>query len=397
LTHSKLERPYRILVLTDTMPWGHRSIARAIYGHLARVDPEHHWQVHFTEVKADLGPAPELFTLMTRYFPETYSLAYKLSTQKITNQLLSDVSLNALGAMKEAVNQIEPDLIISTYFVHSHCLGRWKNSEGMPFKLWTVVSDPWSVSSLTFVPNGADLHLVYDKVGEKVGLDLGLAPSQILKTGWWVREEMYQHYDRAEARIKLGIRDNRPVVFVGGGSLGSSAIPRALPFLMASKKPLAVIINNGTDKVSLRMVDEYVNAYQLSKRELPVQVINLGWIENIAEVLAASDIVLGKAGPNFIFEVIAQRKPFVAISHIAGNEDGNLDLIRKAQLGWVREKPNKLRDFIKDYLQRPNEYHAMFRSSIAQEANRNRKSLPMIAEAIDALQRQQHGLLQRAE
>jgi len=380
-------KPLRILVMTDTMPWGHRSIAKAIYGHLKRVSDEHNWEVQYAEVKAETGPASEIYSLVTRYIPESYNVAYKLSANKVVNQLLSDVSLGALDNIKSIVSFFMPDLIISTYYLHSHCLARWKNSEGKPFKLWTVVSDPWTVSLATYVPQGADLHLVYDEVGEKVGLDIGLAPSQILKTGWWVREEMYQSIERAAARQKLGIEDNRPVVFVGGGSLGNSAIPRVIPLLLSAKRSLTAIFNSGTDKIAYTLVDNYAKTYARSHRKNKlVQLINLGWVENMAEVLAASDIVFGKAGPNFMFDCVAQHKPFVAITHVAGNEDGNLDLIRERGLGWVREKPDELREFITGYLERPEVYHAMFADTIALEAERNRQSLPIIAEQVSKLQ-----------
>ncbi|MHB9033050.1 MAG: MGDG synthase family glycosyltransferase [Anaerolineae bacterium] len=381
------KRPLRILVLTDTMPWGHRSIARAIFGYLKRMSSQYNWEVEYTEVKAETGAIPELYSLVTRYFPETYSIAYKMSTWKLTNKVLSDVSLGALANCRQVVDLYNPDLVISTYFMHTHCLARWKNSEGKPFKLWTVVSDLWTVSFSTYILSGVDLHLVYDEVGEKVGLDLGLAPSQLLKTGWWVREEMNREYERTAAREALGITDDRPVVFVGGGSLGNSAIPRAIPLLLSSKRPLAVIFNNGTDKVSYALVQEYAKAYyRRARKAKPVQIINHGWIDNMAEVLAASDIVFGKAGPNFLMDSIAQHKPFVAISHVAGNEDGNLDLLLKRKLGWVAEKPDELRDFTKAYLANPGQYHTMFKATIAQEAERNRHSLPMIAERIRAMQ-----------
>ena len=379
---NESRRPYRILVLTDTMPWGHRSIARAILGHLSRQAAENNWTVDFAEVKAEIGPINDMFAMMTRYFPETYSLVYKLSAQKISAKVLSDVSLSALSEIKAVVNQVKPDLVISTYYIHTHCLARWKMTEGAPFKLWTVVTDPWSVSLVTYIPNGTDLHLVYDEVGEKVGLEQGLAPMQILKTGWWVREEMYQDYDRESIRKSLGIEDGRPTLFVGGGALGSSALPRTLPMLLSAKRPIAIIFNTGTDKLAHSLVAEYAKAYKRNKKKKLVQIINLGWIENMAEVLTACDIVFGKAGPNFLMDSVARHKPFVAISHIAGNEDGNLDLIRERGLGWVKEKYDELEDFIKAYLERPEAYHLMFSESLAAEAERNSRSLPIIAERI---------------
>lgn len=379
---NESQRPYRILVLTDTMPWGHRSIARAIYGHLSRHAAENNWTVDFAEVKADIGPINDIFAMMTRYFPETYGLVIKLSAAKISAKVVSDVSLNALTEIKAAVNQVKPDLVISTYYIHTHCLARWKMTEGAPFKLWTVVTDPWTFSLVTYIPNGTDLHIVYDEVGEKVGLEQGLAPMQILKTGWWVREEFYQDYDRELVRKSLGIEDDRPTLFVGGGSLGNSALPRTLPMLLAAKRPIAIIFNTGTDKFAYNLVAEYAKAYKRSRKKKLVQIINLGWIENMAEVLTACDIVFGKAGPNFLMDTVASHKPFVAITHIAGNEDGNLDLIRERGLGWVKEKHDELEEFIEAYLERPEAYHQMFNESLAAEAERNSHSLPMIAERI---------------
>jgi hypothetical protein len=39
-------------------------------------------------------------------------------------------------------------------------------------------------------------------------------------------------------------------------------------------------------------------------------------------------------------DAVARRKRFVAISHVAGCENGNLDLIRERGLGWVKERPD---------------------------------------------------------
>ena len=66
-----------------------------------------------------------------------------------------------------------------------------------------------------------------------------------------------------------------------------------------------------------------------------------------------SDVVIGKAGPNLIFESAACQKPFVAISHISGNEDGNLGMIRDHNLGWVAENPFTAARLIKHIIADP--------------------------------------------
>jgi UDP-N-acetylglucosamine:LPS N-acetylglucosamine transferase len=71
------------------------------------------------------------------------------------------------------------------------------------------------------------------------------------------------------------------------------------------------------------------------------------------EYIAASDVVIGKAGPNLIFESVACRKPFIAISHISGNESGNLGMIKDYNLGWVAENPFTAGKLIKDIIADP--------------------------------------------
>ena len=69
--------------------------------------------------------------------------------------------------------------------------------------------------------------------------------------------------------------------------------------------------------------------------------------------MAVSDLVVGKAGPNLIFETVAAKKPFMAVCHIAGQEDGNLSLIKKKKLGLVEENPVRAIRLLKKIINKP--------------------------------------------
>jgi UDP-N-acetylglucosamine:LPS N-acetylglucosamine transferase len=213
--------------------------------------------------------------------------------------------------------------------------------EKRKYKLWTVVADPRSIVSASYVSK-ADLNLVYDDVGIKKGVKSGIDKEKILATGWWVRKEMYQKYDKVEMRKKLGIKDTRPVIFVGGGSLGTSSLSKILPALMLVKNKVAVIFNTGTDKMGYNLVEQYVKLFKKFGND-NVIIKNLGWIDNIGEVLSACDMVFGKAGPNFLFDVVAHQIPFVAVTHIGGQEDGNLDLIKEKKSFTAKYIAEKLK------------------------------------------------------
>ncbi|MBI1855391.1 MAG: hypothetical protein HYR93_05945 [Chloroflexi bacterium] len=61
----------------------------------------------------------------------------------------------------------------------------------------------------------------------------------------------------------------------------------------------------------------------------------LPFTREIAPYIAASDVVMGKAGPNMLFESIALGKPFIATAYIPGQEEVNLEFIQRHGLGWV--------------------------------------------------------------
>ena len=244
------------------------------------------------------------------------------------------------------------------------------------------MADPWTINPTSFIKD-ADLSLFYDNIGQEEGVRYGLDKVKTKITGWWTRGGMYHQYDRDGSRKKLGFMDDRPVIFVGGGSLGTSSLPKLLPIMLTLDQKVGFIINTGTDKLAYNLVNQFQKMFsKLRKGDDAVIIKHLGWIENMAEVLSACDIVFGKAGPNFLFDCVACKKPFVAITHIGGQEDGNIELIKKKKLGWVKEKNGEILDFMFEYLQKPKYYEKKYLKNIQIESKKNEKSLPMILEMV---------------
>lgn len=378
-----MENKMKILVLTDDMPWGHRSIAKAIYGFLKDQEKNNDYEVVFREIHANTGASGDLYTFVYRYFPKTNRVAHTFFQKtKFATKLVEDISIINLPKIKKEVEEYKPDLIISAYFFHSHSLAQWRKKTDQKFKLWTIVADPWTINPISFVKD-ADLSLFYDETGIKQGLKNGLKKEKMFKTGWWTRLNMYQEYDYKECREKLGFKDNRPVIFLGGGSLGTSSLPKLLPTILTLNQKVGFVINTGTDKFAYNLVNQFQKMFlRLRKNDDTVIIKHLGWIENMTEVLTACDIVFGKAGPNFLFDCVACQKPFVAITHIGGQEDGNIDLIKQKKLGWIKEKNGEISDFLFEYLKNPKYFENKYKKNIEIEAEKNKKTLPMILEMI---------------
>lgn len=383
----------RILVLTDDMPWGHRSIAKAIYGFLKKKEDlakqNNGITVDYVEVKMPLSIGNDLYAFMYRYFPATNKITNRIVENERVRRVFYEITKDCEPILIKTIKKYKPDILISSYCFYSNLLTDIYQNTNLKYKLWTVVADPWTASRLNFIDR-ADLSLVYDDVAYEQAIGYGISPENILKTGWWVRGEMYDKKLQTsnikhQVKEKMGIEEVEPVVFIGGGSLGTNAITKFLPILLLVRHKCTIIFNTGTDKVAFKMVEQYKKVFDRINIRKNVNILNLGWIENMAEVLSISDIVFGKAGPNFLFDVVALQKPFVAITHIGGQEDGNIELIQKKKLGWVKEGMGEAEDFLLEYLKKPEKYNNKFAKTIEVEAKNNKRTMEKIWKKIAEL------------
>jgi UDP-N-acetylglucosamine:LPS N-acetylglucosamine transferase len=369
----------KVLVLTDHMPWGHRSIAKAIYGYLSKNATD--FKVEYAEIKSKMGTLNGGYTFLYRFLPVMNRLAVKLMSTKVVGEMWHEVSGKNEKSVYDLIKRKKPDVVISAYLIFSKAIADVRKKKKLDFKLWTVVADPWTVIPQSYIKE-AECHLVYDQVALGEGLRRHIPRENILVTGWWTRHEMFEKYDGQKIKKKLGFNDDRPVIFVGGGSLGSNILAKILPSLMFVDKKVGFIFNTGTDKLALRLIKEYSMMLGKIRKKDTIKIRCFGWIDNMAEMLSACDIVFGKAGPNFLFDVVACQKPFVSITHLGGQEDGNIELIKRKKLGWVREKPTQLSRFLNQYLKDPKKYENKYREEIKTEAKKNKKSTEKILKRL---------------
>ncbi len=70
--------------------------------------------------------------------------------------------------------------------------------------------------------------------------------------------------------------------------------------------------------------------------------------------MAAADIIMGKVGPNILFESVMLGKPFIATTFIPGQEQENLAFIQRHGLGWVAIQPEEQRTLLAKLIHNPS-------------------------------------------
>ena len=119
-------------------------------------------------------------------------------------------------------------------------------------------------------------------------------------TGCPIRNEILNG-DRKKGLEFLNFNNDKPILFVSGGSLGSAYINNLIrKNLPAMLKVINVVHSCGKNKLDNSIHLDGYRQFEMIRSELP-------------DVFAASDYIVGRAGANFIFELLALKKPSLLI------------------------------------------------------------------------------------
>ncbi len=81
----------------------------------------------------------------------------------------------------------------------------------------------------------------------------------------------------------------------------------------------------------------------------------LGWVDNMHEWMAASDLVVNKPSGVALIEAINSGLPFLALDPLPGNERRHCELIERWEVGYWMRRPEDLAPTITRLLSHPEE------------------------------------------
>lgn len=359
----------KIAILTT--PEGHFSIATAMQETLQNVH-----ETAFLSIRDSIF---NLYTPMYQIFPSAYKLPYTMSqNSSVVTGVKQILRRKLMKQVSQFIDTTQPDIIVCTHWLFLPALEYLHQKNHIP--IINVITDPRSVHPLLISQVAAtnllfdeQLHQICSKINEKAQYDV---------TGWYVRKEFYKKTDSSLMQKRLKLHPKQQTVLITGGSEGTMMIVKLVPALLQLKKPLNIIVMCGNNKrlfSSIRSLTRIIKA--VSNQSL---IIPVGYTDKIAQYMGVADLIIGKAGPNTIFESVATNKPFVAVTHISGQEDGNLDLIKDYKIGFVEENAIKLIRTLHGVLQNPARLHRL-QPSISKLAVANQLAAAKLLTIVDKI------------
>jgi 1,2-diacylglycerol 3-beta-galactosyltransferase len=341
----------RVLILTCDSGGGHRSVADALQGALARRFPGQ-YQVHLADIMADGFPFPlnaagRLYGPVVNRLPRTWGLLWNLTNgRRRSSTILSIVAPLAFSRLATILRTVEPAVIVSTHPWANHIPVwllqrlRWR------LPLVTVVTDPVSIHHWWLCPE-VDLCLVPTEQARQKAVEAGFSPEKVQVVGMPVGSEFPSpSRDKAELRRELGLSEDRPTVLVAGGGEGMGNLFPLARAVAGAELDVQMIIVAGRNG-ALR------NRLESASWQIPARI--LGFVENMADLMHTADLLITKSGPSTISEALCSGLPMLISGGVRGQEEGNAEWATQTGAALFTPTPERLVSALRDLLQDGNQ------------------------------------------
>src|SRR5262249_38248921 len=145
----------------------------------------------------------------------------------------------------------------------------------------------------------------------------GIPWRKISVTGIPIGSAFSRRRSRAALRRRLDLSQNRPVVLVMSGAAGGGSITDSGKRILA-RGDVQVLAACGRNEKARRSL----NAMRPPRGS---RLVVYGFVEDIASLMAAADLFVGKSGGLTTAECLAMRLPMVVFDPIPGQEERNCD------------------------------------------------------------------------
>lgn len=348
----------RILILTSDAGYGHRSAALAVEDALDELYGD---QCECKVVNpTDRADAPDLIRELEQGYddmvvdsPELYRLSY----HTLDAPLISDITRTVVGqmftdVMQALIEDFQPHIIVSTYPFHARSVAEVLKELHMDCPLTIVITDLTDVQSLWYSPV-ATMHFVPTKKIRQQAYENDIPATRVRVTGLPV-DPAFAREQRSKRKLRQALNWlTEPPTCLVVASPRTQRMARASKYLAQIEDLQVVVVCGGNSQLhkALKSLSEQ-DSFHL-----------YDWVENMPQLMKASDFIVSKAGGLIVSEALACGLPMILAEALPGQETGNMRHVVENQAGawapgpsevmvtaisWLKNEGQQLKQFQKN-------------------------------------------------
>jgi processive 1,2-diacylglycerol beta-glucosyltransferase len=313
----------KILIIHATAGAGHKKAAEAIYHGIKAKTPYEATLVDALDYSHPLFKYsyPNFYTFVVSHMPWLWAFVFGVmdipalqGTVRFVRRIYNAVNTQRLH--KFLIDE-QFDWIICTQFLSAEVSGYLKRKGQIKSKVICVVTD-FDVHRI-WINEGVDFYTgACDYTRDKL-IELGVPKERAFVTGIPTDPKFQKEWDVVSIRRQLGIDEKAITTLVATGSFGFGPIEELVEILKSHQLIIVCGHNKGLFE-------------RLSRLALP-HVKVCGLVNNMDELMAASDIMVTKPGGLSIAEALVKGLVLVFFSAIPGQETNNVKVLMKFNVG----------------------------------------------------------------
>ena len=281
---------------------------------------------------------PACYKRLVTVVPWLWAALYRLLDQRwfvpIYQPLRRRWNRLITGRFVRWVEQLKPDWMIATHFSPGDVLaaaggGQWMRARGIvvitdlfPHRLW-----------LTSAPRA---FVVGTERSKALCVADGIDPQRIAVLGIPVSQAFGAPRDRSALRAQLGLDPQRPTVLISSGGMGHGPIAETVERLLvadaANPRRLQLLVVCGENAELCAKLQRYAE-----QTATPMRVF--GFVRNMPELMAASDMMITKAGGLTVTEALASGLPMIFSGSIPSQEQFNAKYVVEQGAAVMSQTP----------------------------------------------------------
>jgi processive 1,2-diacylglycerol beta-glucosyltransferase len=351
----------RILIATATAGAGHLAAAAALE------EAWHDFRPNDVVEKIDLlkffSPLhrkihADGYLKLVEHAPEIWGMVFKKTDSpelaRRLNRLKRVFPGNSRAKFARFVKQFAPEVVLCTHYLPLQTLAHMKRGRLRRLQrssrtrhtaeATTADCTPFVVSIVTdfeahalWMEDCVDLYCVAAEETKARLVARGAPAGIIVATGIPISSKFSQKIDARVVRKKLGLRDDQRVLLVLSGGFGMGPVGEIVSEVDKVQADFQLIVVTGRN-------EELRRELAAMDRGHPTHVV--GFASNMHELMAVSDLVLGKPGGLTSSEALAMGKPLFILNPIPGQEAANSDFLLEhgaaAKVNRVEDLPYRL-------------------------------------------------------
>lgn len=321
----------RILILTSDAGFGHRSAAYAIGAALEELFGS---QCEYKVINpTDNADTPKLIQQLEEGYdemvvetPELYRLAYHtLDAPLISDVVRTVVARMFNDVMYELIDNFRPHVVVSTYPFYAQSAARVIEELEIDCPLAIVITDLTDVQSLWYSPL-ATMHFVPTPLIRQQAYENNIPATRVRVTGLPVNPEIVRETrSPSELRKELGWKQEIPTCLVVA-SPRTQEMTKISQLLDQIPDLQVVVVCGGNSQLCTKL--------EQLKWQGPVQLYD--WVDNMPQLMKASDFIVSKAGGLIVSEALASGLPMIIAEALPGQETGNVHYVVENHAGaWA--------------------------------------------------------------